>query len=44
MMSIAEEAKQFDNRLLKKILSDQEFTDVTLVTEDGKCINAHRVF
>ena len=42
-MSLAEEAKQFDNRLLKKMLSDQEFTDVTLVTEDGKGINAHRV-
>ena len=43
MSSTLLEAKQYDNGLLKKILSDQEFTDVTLVTEDGKDINAHRV-
>merc|ERR1719318_333932 len=42
-MLLAEEAKSSDNGLLQKMLSDKEFTDVTLVTADGKGINAHRV-
>ena len=37
------ELKQFDNGLFKKILADQDFTDVSLVTEDGITISAHRL-
>ena len=37
------ELEQFDAGLFKKILADQDFTDVTLVTEDGITISAHRL-